>query len=150
MRGILIVFFMAVSLFGSPEKDKMEKLKSIEKYAISVGHGPRLVYVFVDPMCKYSREFVQNIFEMKKLQETTTYKIFLSKLNKFDSQGLINFIMESDNKVAALKAVMVDNELGHVYIGNVDKEPIEASEEIDSICNCLHIKKRPFLVLASR
>jgi thioredoxin-related protein len=110
---LLSVFF---NLFSAELIDVTQKpkaaLESISKHAIKIGSGDASdIYVFIDPLCKYSRELMKKIEANKMLQLTNSYYIMLYRLPRLYSEKTMQYINESKNQKQALKEIMVEEEI---------------------------------------
>jgi thioredoxin-related protein len=105
-KVIIILALLSLNLFALG--DVKSSLKSIAQYAMVIGKGKASVsFVFLDPLCPFSREFITSISTNKAMQEKTTYYIYLYKLPKKSSDRLIKHIYESENPLDTMKKVMV-------------------------------------------
>ena len=153
MKIFLSFMIIALSIFASEEQFKHLKdakeprilLESIQEHGIKIGDGKlKTCYVFVDPMCPHSKNFIRLITKDPMLQLQNTYYVFLHKLSKFDSAKLIHYIYTAENQEKALTDVMVKNET--VVLDNFTLGP-KLSENIQNITNVgksLDIKIRPY------
>lgn len=156
MKKLFLLFYLSVNIFaleklnlsdpGLSENSKV-LLESISDHAIKIGQGSTCkTYVFVDPMCPHSRNFIKKIIKNKEAQELNTYYVYLYKLPKFDSNKLSLYIYQSSNSLDTLQEVMVQEkeiDLNTTSIAN-DKENI--LQAISTIGAKLHIKIRPYIM----
>lgn len=161
---VSIILFIKVSIMASEIEHKepelpvcIPTLEKSEDMAITVGKGENKMYVFVDPYCKYSKQFIKKITQDKSLKDSYTYKIFLLKLDKLDSTNAIEYIYSANNKLNALLEVVNDGIEGKCTkkkkysfnrqnLGKV-KHMISKLKQLDER---LDIYKRPYIVVANK
>lgn len=151
MKLIYIVLLLCFNIFATQTDSLSQKprvmLESISKYAIRMGTGDeKVIYMFVDPMCKYSNRFITKISENEIVQQTNTYYIFLYRLQKFDSQKLIQFIYQSDEPESAVIDVMVDQDIIDLDDFVASDETITAIQEIAKVAKEFDMTLRPYIV----
>ena len=130
-----------------PLQQSLPYLKSIERDAIVMGEGAVKVYVFIDPKCPNSRNFVSLVDENEKMRAKYTYYFFLYELKRFHSSELIGQIYSSKNPLETLKTVMIH-----------DKPPANTADpavsgkisEIAKVAETLNVYKRPYLIMVKR
>lgn len=158
MRGVVLLFVLLLSseLFASGVDDtKHEKaplevslplLKSIEDHAFELGNGSTVVYVFIDPLCTHSRNFIEFIATSKKMLSTYHYYFFLYELARFKSGSTIRAIYAHDDIKQATLDVMLDNKT----LPSPKKPNPEIEKKIARIASVGHVLdvyKRPYLIL---
>jgi len=151
MKFLYIILLLSFNIFASeniPVKQKPQyMLESISKHAIRIGTGTLSnVYIFVDPMCKYSRRIMSRINENQMLQLKSSYYIFLYRLPKFDSDKLIQYIYQSSDQKSVIMDVMVDEEIIDLDDFKADKETLQALKNIAKVAKKLDMKLRPYII----
>ncbi len=151
MRNLYIILLLAFNLFAAETIPDSEKprimLEEISKHAIRIGDGNnKKVYVFVDPMCKYSKRIIKIISTNKMLHLLNSYYIFLYRLDKFDSEKLIQYIYQSEERKTTLLDVMVDGEIIDLDDFEASAETIKIVQEISNVSRQLNIKLRPYMI----
>jgi len=119
----------------------------LEQYAMQYGEGNIKAYVFVDPKCPHSRDFISMIHDNKKMRGIYRYYIFFYELKRFDSHKLIGTIYASSSPLQKMLEVMV----GGKEIESLSPLPLKIEEEIDdieSVALQLGVNKRPYLIIA--
>ncbi len=116
MKAIFVLLILSFNILATEKHTTSDEpsvfLKEISKYAIKMGNGDeKVVYMFVDPMCKYSKKIIKKVHENKMLQLINTYYIFLYRLEKFESDKLIYYIYQSDDPKSTFLDVMVDEDI---------------------------------------
>lgn len=151
IKKILFFFLLLQNMLYSKEHIiptltvAMPDLTSIEKHAITIEGGEDIIYVFVDPFCKYSKAFIKKITNKNNsFGNGYTYKIFLLKLKKFESLNTIKYILNSKNKLEELKKIMIeDKQIVNITPNN--KSIDSGIEEVLKVSKHLDIYKRPYL-----
>ncbi|WP_373034823.1 thioredoxin fold domain-containing protein [Sulfurimonas sp.] len=145
MKKILIVLLLCFNVFAVEKPHDL--LKSISKDAINIGTGKKNdVYVFVDPMCKYSKRFIKKISENKMLQMLNSYHVFLYRLPKYESDRLIQYIYQSADKKKTLLDVMVRSKKINLDGFKATSKEYEITKRITKVAKKLKIKKRPYMI----
>lgn len=118
----------------------------IEPLAMEFGTGARKAYVFVDPKCPHSRDFIAMIYENEKMQNNYHYYIFLYELKRFNSHNLIGSIYASSSPLQSTLGVMVAgkkmDELKS-FSGKVQ----DRIDSIASVAEAIGVNKRPYLII---
>ena len=129
-----------------PLSQSLPILQEIKNYSIKIGSGKSEIYVFVDPLCPHSRDFMDLIIHSKKMQSRYSYYVFLYELERFNSLEVIEDIYASESILLSLKKVMLDN---HTFKGreNISAEVKEKIQKISQSAQKLHINKRPYLII---
>jgi len=122
-------------------------LQTIETDAITMGSGPVKVYVFVDPYCPHSRNFLSLIAESKKMRMRYTYKIFLYTLPRMQSEVMVSYIYGSPKPLAVLLDVMVHGVDVTPYSSKQHQEKIF---KIAAVAKQIDIYKRPYLIMVKK
>jgi hypothetical protein len=156
MKWIHVVSFLFSLLFLNtcnalaaepPTEQTISMMHSLEQYAIRYGNGPTKVYVFVDPKCPHSRDFISMIDDSEKMKSSYSYYIFLYELKRMKSNKLIGTIYASPSPLQKMLEVMV---LGHEIKEIVSFQPQveEKIGDIENIAQQLNVNKRPYLIIA--
>lgn len=147
MKLLIACIILSFTLFASNYKPVEYKqtyslLSSIDKYAIIMGDGQKDVYVFLDPLCKYSRKFMHLATSNEKLLHQYRFHLFLYEIPRLHSEKVIKAIYESDKQLDILKKIMLQDQR---FQGTKDKIQIE---EIATVAKMLGVFKRPFIVVS--
>ena len=149
LRSIfLILFFSAVQINAAEltNKQKMALLQPIEQHAMIYGEGERKVYVFVDPKCPHSRDFIVMINENIKMRSMYRYYIFFYELKRFNSHDLIRTIYTSATPLQRTLEVMVGGK--EIPIESRNELKIEAKiDDIARVADMIGVSKRPYLII---
>jgi hypothetical protein len=125
---------------------KLALLQPIEHYAIIYGEGEKKVYVFVDPKCPHSRDFITMLNENTKMRSIYRYYIFFYELKRFHSHNLIAAIYASPSPLQRTLEVMVGNKEIATNI-RIDPKIESRIEDIAQVADTLEISKRPYLII---
>ena len=156
MKFFILLLYFTLNVFAL-EKTNIENkvirenpkiiLESISKYAIKIGTGQLCkAYIFVDPMCPFSRNLIQAISKNKLAQAVNSYYIFLYKLPKFDSAKISQYIYQSDDALSALQQVMVEEKSIDLNNVVIDKNVQELVENVANVGVKLKAKIRPYIM----
>lgn len=154
MKLIKVLLFLLLLLCASPSyakelstREMVSLVRSIEPLAMQYGEGKIKAYVFVDPKCPHSRDFISMIHDNEKMRGIYRYYIFFYELKRFNSHKLIGSIYSAASPLQKTLEVMV---------GAKEMEPIKSISpmieeqigEIESVASEIGIKKRPYLIIA--
>ena len=156
IKIILLLLHLSLSVFAYdkvtiPNKglshESKKNLESISKYAIKIGTGTlHKTYIFIDPMCPFSKKYIAKLTKNKMAQALNSYYIFLYKLPKFKSNKVSQFIYQSKNKSDALKSIMIDNKNIDLNMTKEDKDIQALIDEIARVGEKLKVKQRPYIM----
>lgn len=151
MKLLSILFFLIFTLGAAEIVSVSQKpkaaLESISKHAIKFGSGEESeVYVFVDPLCPYSRNLIKKIDEDRMLQLSNTYYIFLYRLPRLDSEKTMQYIYESSDPKETLIEIMVYEYEVDLSDFQARKTTIDALGEIAEVAATLDMTKRPYMI----
>lgn len=141
---LLVCFSYAKEL---STKEKLSLVRSIEPLAMQYGEGNIKAYVFVDPKCPHSRDFISMIHDNEKMRKIYHYYIFFYELKRFNSHKLIGTIYASSSPLQKMLEVMA---------GGKEIEPLsslspqieEEISDIEHVATALGVNKRPYLIIA--
>jgi len=142
MKNLLLILLLSITLLTAEELESI--LDSISQHAIRIGDGRvSREYVFIDPMCKHSKKYIKVIMEDESLQKENSYYIFLYRLEKFDSDELIQYMYQSENKKLALKEVMVAEKEVDLFDLEPSENTLKIIDEIAVVGKTLKVDHRP-------
>lgn len=143
----LLIFNLGAAEIVSVSQKPKAALESIASHAIKFGTGEESdVYVFVDPLCKYSRELMNKIDENKMLQLSSTYYIFLYRLPRLDSEKTMQYIYESSDPKETLIEIMIYEDEVDLSNFKARQTTIDALSEIAEVAKTLDMSKRPYMI----
>jgi hypothetical protein len=130
-----------------PYERTIPLLESIKKDAIVLGEGKTEVYVFVDPLCPYSRKFMTMVTRNEKMMKKYRYYVFLYSIPRLHSKAMVSTIYASEKPAELLLKVMVDKV-------EVDADMVESSRQkisdIAAVAREIDVYKRPYLIVAKQ
>lgn len=145
MKNLLFLILLSVNLFGTQTQQSL--LDTISQYAVKIGNGKiRNIYVFVDPECPYSREYMQKITNKDNLDKDNSYYIYLYRLPKLDSDESIQYIYQAKDVKRALIVIMVDEqdlEEDLLFEFEVREETLGIISEVAQVAKKLKVDRRP-------
>lgn len=152
LKTVLFILLFGTIVFAndakhfpiSPYEQSINLLSNIQKDGIVLGSGERLVYVFVDPLCQYSRKFISMVTQDQNMVTKYKYIIFLYEIKRLNSGKTIYAIYNQKKPLETLLDVMLHNK----------KIEYEGDEVIDQrvaniaqVAQKLNVNKRPFLII---
>lgn len=135
----------------TPIEEAIPYFETIKDIEITIGTGPDNIYVFVDPMCPHSRNFITLIHGSPNMQKNYTYHIWLYRLPKFDSVPLIYTIYNKnkEERLNLLYDIMVNGKKVKP-ISNVSNDNLINYKRIEIVALKLDIYKRPYLFVSKK
>ena len=132
-----------------PLSESLPILEKIKGDALLMGTGERKVYLFVDPLCPHSQDFIELISSNEKLLLRNSYNIYLYTLKRLHSEKVVTAIYMSDNPLQSLVDVMIDKKEMKVE-GTPNHDVLFKIEAIESVAQKLDVYKRPYLILTKK
>jgi len=127
-----------------PYEKSIVSLKSIEKNAIIYGSGEKTVYVFLDPICPYSRKFLSMISKNEKMLSKYRYCIYLYRIPRLHSTKFVAAIYDSKQPLDTLLDIMLkDSKIS----SKTNKKIEEKIDTIEAVAKKLNVNKRPYLIV---
>lgn len=146
MALLLCILITQSDAVENTNRQKIALLQPIEHDAIIYGQGEKKVYVFVDPKCPHSRDFMSMINENSKMRSIYRYYIFFYELKRFHSHDLIAAIYASSSPLQRTLEVMVgDKEIPTDT--RIDPKIESKIDEIAHVADAIEISKRPYLII---
>lgn len=153
-KFILILFLLTQYLVATPTTSTMPTyeqslslLKTLDSQAIIMGSGKKDVYVFVDPLCHFSRKFISKVTENDLMLKKYRYHIYLYGIERLHSQEEINYIYDAKNQLNVLLDIMVnDKKFDHLLTPTPQNR--QKVSEIKHIAKQLDVNKRPFIIIS--
>lgn len=122
----------------------IKELALIKKDAIYYGHGEKLVHVFLDPLCPYSRKFLQTLTDNELMLQKYRYAIYLYSIPRLKSTQSVAAVYESQTPLETLLEIMLQDAKHKHDLSYVSQEKVKA---IATVAKKLDVNKRPFLVV---
>ncbi len=153
MKLIKVLLFLLL-LFCGPSYAKelstsatLSLIRSIEPLAIQYGEGNIKAYVFVDPKCPHSRDFISMIHDNEKMRGIYRYYLFFYELKRFNSHKLIGSIYTASSPLQKTLEVMVGGK-EIAPLTSISPMIEEQIGKIESVASEIGITKRPYLIIA--
>lgn len=121
-------------------------VRPIEPLALQYGTGNIKAYVFMDPKCPHSRDFLSMIYDSDKMRNIYRYYIFFYELKRLHSHDLIGTIYASQAPLQQTLGVMVAEK----KIKEIKSFPAKVDERIEAIeavAEAIGVNKRPYLII---
>jgi len=128
-----LTYDISLSLFNNIHTD-----------AITLGSGKKLVYVFLDPLCKHSRKFMALVSKNPKMLSKYQYGIFLYTIPRLKSTDVISAIYMSKDQQETLLQVMLQ---GTKHSSKGNREVEKKVEKITKVAEALNVRKRPYIFI---
>ena len=146
MKALFLIMLLSLSSFSSEKIPFL--LDSISEHAIRIGNGDSSnnIYVFIDPMCPHSQDYISRISLDENLQKKYTYYIFLYRLQRFESDELIQFIYQSKDIKVSFEDVMIYGEDVDSDDFEVKESTLKTIQKISSVGEKLEINRRPYII----
>lgn len=151
-KYILLIQLLGAILIASEFTESRETsynvasslLKSIDSDAIVLGSGEKIIYVFIDPLCKHSRKFVSLVSKKKMMLSKYQYRFFLYTLPRLKSEDVVSAIYMSKTPTKSLLDVMVDKKLLSQK-GNTMTD--KKTQRIAKTAKKIGVSKRPYIFI---
>lgn len=153
MLKYFLLLSLAISLLNANEpmpqsalsyKDSIASLKSIERDGIFYGSGEQMVYVFLDPICPYSRKFISLVSKSETMLSKYRYCIYLYSIPRLHSTQTVAAVYDSKTPLDTLLKIMLDD----AKLSTIMNEDIHKKiDKIEEVATKLNVKKRPFIVV---
>jgi len=155
MKWLYIVFLISTVLIANEPKDRpkipleisLPHLQSIESLSLTMGYGPTKAYVFIDPNCPNSQNFVSLIHESEKMRSRYTYYFFFYELKRFNSSAVISQIYSSSNPLETMKHYMIDHQS---LSQKINPAVLGKIAQIAKVAETLDVYKRPYIIMVKR
>jgi len=146
---LLFVFFTYINANSSFKeelsyKESINLVRSIQDYGIKYGEGKQNVYVFVDPLCPYSRKFISMISKKPRMLSKYKYTIYLYEIPRLHSENTIAAVYNSKEPIETLLEIMIKNKKTSITPTQKIKTTLNA---IVKVAQQLHITKRPSIIV---
>lgn len=148
---VLIALWCFISIEAAGKdlstKKMVTLLQPIEHHAMQYGEGDIKVYVFIDPKCPHSQDFMSMLFESPKMRTIYRYYIFFYELKRFNSHALIGTIYTAPSPLQRMLEVMVGKKVIDTLPG-VEPRIEEKIHDIERVAEQIGVSKRPYLIIA--
>ena len=122
-------------------------LRQMRGDAIELGSGPVDAYVFIDPNCPHSHDFLEMVVESDKMRRLYRYYFFFYALPHFGSSAIINAIYAAPSPRDAMIGYMLRHE--HlVKLTRMTPPAVQAKvARIGNTAEAIGVDKRPYLII---
>lgn len=127
-----------------PYDQLLSLFQSIDDDAIILGSGEKIIYVFIDPLCPYSRKFITMVSKNPIMTSKYQYHIFLYSIPRLKSTDVVSAVYMSPHPLETLLEIMVEDKL------HSDKGSDKTSSMVDRIGNVaeqMDVYKRPYIFI---
>lgn len=121
-------------------------LEPLKPDAIELGSGPVEIFVFIDPNCKFSRQFVGMIRDSEKMLTNYHYYFFLYGLARLQSEKAIETIYAAAVPDEAMVGYMLDAK-SMQSIQTRPSVPLQRIERIKAAAEAIGVDRRPYMIL---
>ena len=129
-----------------PYDQSLSLFQSIDDDAIILGSGEKIIYVFIDPLCPYSRKFITMVSKNPIMTSKYQYHIFLYSIPRLKSTDVVSAVYMSPHPLETLLEIMVEDKLYS------DKGSDKTSSIVDRIANVaeqMDVYKRPYIFIVN-
>lgn len=125
-------------------------LYPLKRDSIRIGHGPREAFVFIDPKCHRSAEFLEAVLDSEKLQSTFRYYLLVYDMPQVDSHRIVNAVYSAPDPLAALKTYMLERQKIGLEDGAVPPEVRRRIERVREAAEAIGLDHTPYLIMSSK
>ena len=148
---ILLAFINFLQASSTNTKLQYNKLiplvKSIDNKAIIIGNGDVDVYVFIDPICKYSRKFLKTVTSNEMMLKKYKYHLFMYEIPRLNSIKTIYYIYDQKDKTKSLLDVML-NDKNIILKDEKFIKHKDIVEDISKVAKQIGVFKRPYIIIS--
>lgn len=119
-------------------------LQSIHNDAIILGNGKKFLYVFIDPLCPYSRKFITMVSKNPKMLSKYQYRILLYSIPHMKSTDVVSAVYISPNPIDTLLQIMVEDKIRYDKGNEMTKARVN---RIDAVAKEIDVYKRPYIFI---
>ncbi|CAA6804398.1 MAG: Unknown protein [uncultured Sulfurovum sp.] len=152
MLKIIILSFCLITTLVSATQENTKLsynaslilLDEMKQDAIILGTGQKILYVFIDPLCKHSCKFVRMVSKSPKMLSKYQYHFFLYAIPRLKSSEVISAIYLSENPLQTQLDVMVKKKISYHKDTNKTKAKID---RINTVAQKIAVSKRPYIFI---
>lgn len=149
--ALLSVLLFSVSSYAEGVKKPLTELlpilEPLKPDAIEIGSGSRDAYVFVDPKCFKSRDFLETITSSATLPKMFHYYIFLYDMPQVDSIKVINAVYDAPVPKEALLRYMLEHQRLSKMNSDTSRQTREQIGRIRHAAEQIGIDRTPYLIV---
>ncbi|MEN8303126.1 MAG: hypothetical protein ABFQ64_03535 [Campylobacterota bacterium] len=145
MKILFLIIALSITLLGMEKPQPL--LDSISQHAIRIGDGKvNNVYVFIDPLCRYSKKYIKELILDDELLKENSYYIFLYRLPKFASDRIIQYIYQSEDPLTLLEDMMIYEEEIDFDGFSVSKKTMKIIDDVAVVGKKIEANIRPYII----
>ena len=119
-------------------------LQSIDNDALILGNGKKLLYVFIDPLCEYSRKFIKMVSKNPKMLSKYQYHLFLYSIPRLKSTDVVSAVYMSSNPKETLLQVMIEEKVSYDKGNEMTQARVN---RIATVAEEIDVYKRPYIFI---
>jgi len=146
----LLMFFLPDCALAGASKEPsvvIPLLEPLKSDAIELGEGERDAYVFVDPKCLKSADFLEAVRENAALRKRFHYYIFLYDMPQAPSAEVINAVYSAPSPKEALFSYMLERKRISKKTNDTPRTAIERIKRIKTAAERIGIDRTPYLIV---
>lgn len=153
IKTIILTLCLAtviLSANGSKEHKKLpydlssSLLEGIHSDAIVLGTGEKILYVFIDPLCRHSRKFIRMVSKNPLMLSKYKYHFLLYGIPRLKSENVISAVYMSENPTETLLKIMTEDK---VLYDNGDATTKAKISRIATVGKEIDVYKRPYIFM---
>jgi len=119
-------------------------LQSIDNDALILGNGKKLLYVFIDPLCEYSRKFIKMVSKNPKMLSKYQYHLFLYSIPRMKSTEVVSAVYMSADPIETLFQIMIEHKVRYSKVNEMTKARVD---RIATVAQEIDVYKRPYIFI---
>ena len=127
-----------------PYDESVSLLQSIDHYALILGSGKKVLYVFIDPLCSHSRKFIAMVSKNPKMLSKYQYHLFLYSIPRMQSTDVVSAVYVSVNPLETLLQIMVEEKVSYDFGNEMTQAKVN---RIAAVAEEIDVYKRPFIFI---
>jgi len=127
-----------------PYDESVSLLQSIDHYALILGSGKKVLYVFIDPLCPHSRKFITMVSKNPKMLSKYQYHLLLYSIPRMKSTDVVSAVYMSANPIETLLKIMVEDKIVYHKSNEMTKA---RSNSIATVAQEIDVYKRPYIFI---
>lgn len=144
----MLTIMLSLTAHGARmQTEQRQMLETLKRDAVSIGHGPREAYVFIDPKCHRSAEFLEAILDSETLRNTFHYYLFVYDMPQVDSHRVVSAVYSAPDPLEALKTYMLKRKKVGLKTGAESESVRHRIERIEAAVQLIGIDHTPYLLI---
>ena len=119
-------------------------LKGIDNDALILGSGKKVLFVFIDPLCEYSRKFIVMVSKNPKMLSKYQYHLFLYSIPRMKSTDVVSTVYLSEHPIETLLQIMVEDKVAYDIGNEMTKARVN---RIATVAEEIDVYKRPYIFI---